>query len=154
MKEKIYYFGFRFEKKLNNRIENFCSKNEISLKQLVSIALQYTMKNHNMKRIIFDQSSYFKGRIDKRDKIETHFTQSETQRECARSFAFAYRLSMAEVFRISLEAYLDYIDTNKGRFGEIKHIYRSEKSIKTLTVIILYPAFSEKFPIDYHYSNN
>ena len=152
MKKKIYCFGFRFEKVLFLRMRHWCTQESVSLNRLVMRAFSFTAKLHDQKKIIFDTASGFLGRVDRRDKIETLLQHTTDQREAVRNFAFAYRISMAEVLRISMEVYLDHLEGNDVKLDDIKHIYRSDQAIKTVTIVILFPVYPVKYPIDYHYT--
>ena len=150
MKEKLFYFGYRTEKKLYKRIKAYLFRQKISLSAFAIEAFDYASQTHNKRKINFSSASVFKGRIKKNDKIETHFTQTEKQREAVRSFAFSYRLSMAEVFRISMEAYLDFLKFGNSKSKTIKHVYRTQVTINEMTLAIIYPAFHVIYPIDFH----
>ena len=82
------------------------------------------------------------------------FSQSAIQREAVRNFAFAYRISMAEVFRVSIEMFLDYQNTDKSKLSVVKHYYIRKMPVLIQVKIVLDPVIPYKKPIDYHFTES
>jgi len=151
MEKQAHYFGFRFENALEKRLIRYCGIRNSSLSRFAARAFRFTAAQHNRRKILFTTASGFKSRTRKEDKTETVLIQTGAQREMVRNFAFVYRISMAEVLRIALEVYLDHLETAGGKLDAIKHVYRLQQDIKVMTLIILYPAFPAKPPLDFHF---
>ena len=149
MKKQIFYFGFRYDKTLESKIDFFCREKKINLNKLAAKAFRYLAGLHDRKKVVFNQKSRFLARINRQEKIEVTLVNSREQRELLRNFAIAYRVSMAEVLRIALEIFLDKAFSKSD---VVKHVYRQEKPIKMSTLILLFPVYPCKEPIDTHYS--
>lgn len=148
MKKQIFYFGFRYDETLEHKINRYCRLKRLSLNKLAARAFRNLTALHDRKKVLFDWRSRFLARIDRHEKTEVTLVHSREQRELLRNFAFAYRVSMAEVLRIALEIYLAEA---LGKSDKVKHVYEHDKPIKTSTLILLFPAYPCKEPIDTHY---
>lgn len=147
-------FEFRYDCALGKRIRSYCGKRQVPLQLLAARAFRFTSKTHNVRQIIFDCASGFRRRRNKIDKETVVFTHSAHQREAVRNFAFSYRISMAEVYRISIEMYLDAQEVRSGETDTIKHYCTVKQSILIQVTIPLFPAYPYKKPVEYYYTDN
>jgi len=148
IEKKRYYFGFRFEQAIAERINRHCKGAGISLNRLVGKAFDFAAELHDRRKILFTRSSNFLEREDEGDKVSPMLILDAVRRNMVRNFAFAYGRSMAEIIRVALEVYLDFLDTDGGKFGKIKHYYKLAQCTIQWTMITLSPAFPPKIPPD------
>lgn len=146
MEKQQHCFGFRFESDLMKRVLKCRNSASLSMNSFVKKAFCFAMRQHDRRRVVFDGVSGFISRASRKDKVTTMLVLEGGLRESVRNFSIAYRKSMAEVIRIALELYLDYLDTDAGKNGAIKHYYNTPQPIIECSIIGLYPAFPPMHP--------
>ena len=148
IEKKRYYFGFRYDPTLGSRIVSHCNAAGETLNRLVSRALLFTFQQHNRRKILFSSASGFLTRPVYERRTDAILILSSRQREIVRDFAYAYRRSMAEIIRIALEVYLDYLDRMNGKSEVKKHYYETGVVIIEQLVVCLFPIFAPRIPPD------
>ena len=144
-----YYFGFRFENTLKERIISYCKQQTVNLNTLVEIAMENICRLHDKKMIHLNKAaSNFRGRFNTRDRIDTMLILKAAVREHVWNLAVCYRRSMAEIIRIALELFLDATDSKISKSDDIKHYYSKPQYIIECTIIGLYPFYPPKPPPD------
>lgn len=125
---------------MGDRLEAFCLRKKISLNTMVHRMLIRLGRLHDQGRMCLLDKSRFRKRIDKKDKETTCLTLQVNTREMVKNLAFTYRISMAEVIRLGLEAYMDLEDLQKGIPVLPLHIYRLPEILPKATIALLFPA--------------
>ena len=148
MEKERYYFGFRFDFELGERIDRYCFMTGETLNQLVEKAFCFTARLHDRRNILFDTYSGFCSRPLFEGKVTAMLILKAEIREMVRNFAVCYRRSMAEILRVSLEVYLDMLVNGAGKIDDVKHYYRQPRAVITQTLFTLFP---QKFPLNSHY---
>jgi len=138
------YFGFRYEKILESRIVDYLQRRKVTLNTFVLDAFQFACVRYSKKRLLFRNWSGFVMRSCRKDKIDAMLCFEAEIRERLRNLAIAYRKSMAEILRVSLEVYLDYLDGNAGKIDIEKHYYSFPQDIIGCVVIGVNPFFLPK----------
>lgn len=147
MEKERYDFGFRYDLALGERIDTFCESTGSSLNRLMGKALEFALRLHDRRKVRFTPGSGFLMRLRHEERIERMLILSAWQRMKLRDFSYAYRISMAEVLRISLEMYLDYLDRQRGKTVVVKHHYESAIRIIEQFTVVLFPVFDRKPPL-------
>ena len=146
MIKERYYFEIRFEKELGKKIKEFCTENKISLSQLAEEAFRFTARLHDAGKVPFVRRSAFYGRKDKDNIFSPMIILKADVHEMVRNFAFAYRQSMAETLRISLEMFLEAAESDFSKLEDNIHYYNAPTlTIKQVTAFLI-PAFPPGIP--------
>ena len=151
MEKERYYFGFRYDYKLADRIERYCAVTGMSLNRLVEKAFGFAIGLHDKRKLLFDTYSGFSIRPLFEGKVTAMLILDAEMREMVRNFAVCYRRSMAEGLRVSLEVYLDSLDKRSGKIDVVKHYYRQAQAVITQTLFTLFPVYPLKIPWNSHY---
>lgn len=149
LKEK-YYFEFRFEEELKQRAILHCRKLEISLNRLVEAALRFTTELHDKGKILFIWRSQFLARQHKEDQFSPMLILDKDMHEMVRNYAFAYRKSMAEILRISMELYFHYLESDSSKLDNALHYYNDPVPVIKQVIIHLIPGFPPGIPPEHY----
>lgn len=123
MRKERYYFELRLENSLNKMAKMICKKEEISLSSLVDRAFRFIAPLYRKGNIPFKSRSKFFLRLNKENKFTRMIILQNDMHETVRNFAFAHRMSMAEVLRIALEVYLNFLVDGMPGIEEQIHYY-------------------------------
>ena len=146
MKKERYYFEIRFENGLKDKIGEICKNQFLSLSELVDRAFRFLAIHHNSGNIPFKSRSVFFSRLNKKDKFTSMIILKNDLHETVRNFAFAYRRSMAEVLRVSLEVYLEFLEKGESKIDKTIHYYKQPTSIIQYVIARLIPTFPPGIP--------
>ena len=124
MEKERLYFEIRFENALKERAKEICKKEKISLSTLIDRAFRFVAPLYRKGHIPFRSRSVFFLRLDKEDKFTTMIVLQNDLHESVRNFAFAHRISMAEVLRIALEVFLKFLNDGMPGIKEQTHYYK------------------------------
>lgn len=121
-----------------------------TLNRMVEDALRFVSKLHDLGKIPFRWMSGFLLRDVREDIVETMLILEADVHEMVRNYAFAYRISMAEVLRVALEVYLDHLESEDGKLDDTLHYYDPPVSVISTVLARLIPAFHNGIPPDHY----
>ena len=145
LKEK-YYFEFRFEEELKTRIIRHCRDQTLTLSRMVEKAFRFTAALHDKGKVPFAWKSQFITRQEKEDRYSPMLLLNKDLHEMVRNYAFAYRSSMAEILRVSLELYFDYLESEDEKLDNTLHYYNEPVPVIKTVLAQLIPGFPHGIP--------
>ena len=148
MKKERYYFGFRFENEMKDRILLQMKKQIVRYNQFVENAFLFATKLHDQGKLPFLWKSSFIIRPNRTNKFDTMLILKNDIHEMVRNYAFSYRTSMAEILRVSLEVYLDFLESEDGKIDNSIHYYDQPVPVIQSVLARLIPAFHNGIPPD------
>ena len=148
MEKERFYFGFRFENRMKERVLAQMKKRIVRLNQFVEEAFRFTTTLHDRGKLPFAWKSFFITRPDRADRFDTMLILKPDVHEMVRNYAFAYRRSMAEVLRVALEVYLDFLESEDGKLDNTIHYYDKPIPVIRRAVAQLIPSFPPGIPPD------
>lgn len=146
MQKQRLYFGFRFENGMKKRIKWQLERRGGGLNSFVEDALRFIANLHDRGKLRFLWLSNFLTRTDKEDRFETMLILQPDVHEMVRNYAFSYRRSMAEVLRVALEVYLEYLESSDGKLVDTMHYYDKPVPVINTATARLIPAFHHGIP--------
>ena len=146
MEKQRFYFGFRFENGMKKRLLEQMFQQRMRLNRFVEDALRFAARLHDKGQLPFAWKSVFITRPDRRNRFDTMLILNHDVHEMVRNLAFAYRRSMAEVLRVALEVYLDFLESPNGKLDNLLHYYSKPMSVINTVTARLIPAFLNGIP--------